>query len=439
MIGFFHGSYIALGYVLLPIIWLYMRWRVAIGKENPNRLCEKYGRATIPRPTGSLLWIHGASVGESLSALPLVDEIRKNFPDVTILMTSGTVTSSKILKKRLPPGVLHQFVPLDIDLYVARFLDYWKPDVVCWLESEFWPNLLAKLKKNHIPVVLVNARISPGAYKSWLKFRSFSTWILSCFKMCLASTEDVAEKLQELGAQNIKMPGNLKYAAGPLPIDNEALDHLRQALVNRVYWAAVSTHPGEEKIIAQVHKKLQEKIPDFLTIVVPRHPERGDILTEDFTQQGLKVSRRALDQDPSVSTDIYLADTLGELGLFFKSTAVVFMGGSFVPIGGHNPLEPAYFGATLIWGPHMFNFSEIERSFLEEKAAYKVHSAAELERLLLDLLLERKEDSQTGKRAKKVLQKHKGVLKKTLDYVSPYIQEARRLHDLEEQNNDKAT
>ncbi len=419
-----HFLYIALGYLFLPFLWLFLRWRLICGKENKQRLPERYGKPTLKRPKGTLLWIHGASVGESLSALPLLEGIQQNYPNITILMTSGTVTSSRILKKRLPPGAIHQFIALDAQFYVNRFLNHWKPDLVFWLESELWPNHLLALKNRHIPVILVNARLSPSAYKSWSFFKLISKNILSCFCLCLASTQNVAKKLKKLGAQNIKTPGNLKYAAGPLPIDEEAFIHLQRILKNRPLWVAASTHPGEEKIFIETHKFLKRSIPNILTILIPRHPERGEAILEEARKSNLTITRRSLDHDPTNETDIYLSDTLGELGLFFCLSSIVVMGGSFVSIGGHNPLEPAYFKTALVWGPHMFNFPEIEKNFLKNKSALKVSKSKKLNSILLDLLTHPNKAEKLGILAKKELREQENILQKTLKYIDPYIKKS---------------
>jgi len=422
MFKLLHFLYILLGYLFLPFLWLFLWFRLLRKKEVGKRLPERYGKPSFKRPKGPLLWVHGASVGESLSALPLLEKIQQNYPTLHILMTSGTVSSSKILKKRLPPGIMHQFIPLDISLYVKRFLNHWKPDLVFWLESEFWPNHLLTLKKRKIPIILINARLSKKTYKTWSSYKSIIEPIINCFSLSLASTRKVAEKLKALGNKNIKTPGNLKYTAGPLPVDTESLLHMKRLLKNRPTWVAASTHPGEEKIFIQAHKFLKKHIPDLLTILIPRHPERSKTISAEIENNNLTVTLRSLDHDPSSKTDIYLCDTLGELGLFFRLTSIVVIGGSFVPIGGHNPLEPAFFHNAIIWGPHMFNFLEIENNFLKNNAALRTLNPKKLNAALLDLLTNAEKKSNLSLRSKQILKEQQTVLEKTIKYLSPFIE-----------------
>lgn len=428
MFYFFHRIYILLGYLFLPLLWLFLQTRLIRKKEILARISERYGKPTLKRPKGPLLWLHGASVGESLSALPLLERLQKLYPDLNILVTSGTVSSSKILKKRLPPGIMHQFLPMDILIYVKRFLNHWKPNLVFWLESELWPNHLLNLKKQNIPVILVNARLSDTAYNKWSSYKFIISPLLNCFSLCLSSSQSVAKKLKMLGKQEVKTPGNLKYTAGPLPVDTESLAHMKRVLKGRPIWVASSTHPGEEKIFIETHKFLKKYIPNLLTIVIPRHPERRKEISEEIKNNNLNFALRSLDHDPCNQTDIYIADTLGELGLFFRLTNIVVLGGSFVPVGGHNPLEPAFFHNTIIWGPHMFNFLEIEKTFLKNKAAYKIPNTKKLNATLLELLSNAEKRTTMGKKSKQVLKEKIGVLSKTLKYLCPFIEKTLYSH-----------
>lgn len=342
-----------------PVLPAYLRRRVRRGKEIEDRLPERFGLGAA-RPAGPLLWLHAASVGETLSILPLLDALGSAAPGLSFLITTGTVTSATLLGRRLPPAlaprVAHRFVPLDVPHWVGRFLDGWRPDAAAFVESELWPNLIAATARRRIPLVLVNGRMTERSARWWRRSAGFARAVLSPFGLVLAQTEADAARLRSLGAP-AQCWGNLKYAAAPLPFEGAELDRLRGLLAGRPIWLAASTHPGEEAIILAAHRRIAVDHPGLLTIIVPRHPERG----ADIASLGepLAVARRAAGQDPTPETDVLIADTLGELGLFYRLAALAFIGGSLVPHGGQNPLEPVRLGCPVLLGPHDWNFTEI--------------------------------------------------------------------------------
>jgi 3-deoxy-D-manno-octulosonic-acid transferase len=291
-------------------------------------------------------------------------------------MTSGTVSSARILENRLPPGVIHQFVPVDRMSWVRRFLDHWQPDLVLWVESEFWPGVLSEVKRRAIPAMLMNARISARSWRGWRRAPWMIRRILQTFDLCMAQTELDAERLRDLGAVNIACPGNLKFAAEPLPADPDTLAALEAATAARPRWLAFSTHPGEEETIAAAHRILVRNLPDILTIIVPRHPARGPEIEKILAASGTPVSVRSRSQLLDKDIGFLLADTMGELGLFFRLTDIAFVGGSLVPHGGQNPIEPARLGCAIVHGPHMENFLAIE-SELNTAGASSVATTAE--------------------------------------------------------------
>jgi 3-deoxy-D-manno-octulosonic-acid transferase len=254
--------------------------------------------------------------------------------------------------------VIHQFVPVDLPRAVRRFLDHWQPDLALWLESEFWPNLIRETRAHGTPMLLINARLSPTSYRRWRRLPGIIGPVLACFSLCLAQSRAEAERLTELGAPEARYGGNLKAAAPPLPVDESALAVLAAAVGQRPRWLAASTHDGEEAIAADCHRRLQADYPDLLTTIVPRHPERGAAIRDALAARGLTVAQRSADQAPGAETDILLADTLGELGLFYRLNDIAFIGGSLIPHGGQNPLEAARLGCAILHGPHVFNFSE---------------------------------------------------------------------------------
>lgn len=380
------GAYRAVGLLGAPFIRRHLRSRCAQGKEDAARLGERLGQPGAPRPEGPLIWLHAASVGESMSVLPLIERIRADWPQISFLVTTGTVTSARLLAERLPPGALHQYVPVDLRGPVRRFLDYWRPDAALWVESEFWPNLLLETQRRRIPRALVNGRISPRSHAGWKRLRPVITRLLAGFDFCLAQSPEDAERLIEFGAPRVSCPGNLKFAAPPLPADEGELAELARAWGERPRWLAASTHEGEEGAAGDVHIQLAEAFPDILTVIVPRHPERGAAIARYLGDRGFHVARRSAGEEVGPETQIYLADTLGELGLWYRLCKVVFVGGSLVSHGGQNPLEPARLGCAIIHGPNVSNFSRICDELAQAGAARMVAQEEDLAGAVRDLL-----------------------------------------------------
>ncbi len=339
-----------------PLLPLYLRARLRRGKEWPDRLAERRGEGAA-RPAGRLVWLHAASVGETLSILPLLQALADRAADLSLLVTTGTVTSATLLQQRLPPAlqarVQHRFVPLDVPAWAARFLDDWRPDLAGFIESELWPNLIAAARARGIPLALVNARMSLRSATRWRMADALAAELLGSFRLVLAQSADDAARLRALGAPLVQAPGNLKYAAAPLPADAARLAELRDAIGARPVLLAASTHAGEETQVAAALAALRPRHPDLLGIIVPRHPERGVALAEE-----LGAPRRSAGAMPGPRDTLYIADTLGELGLFYRLASVAVVGGSLVPHGGQNPLEPARLGCPILLGPHTHNFTE---------------------------------------------------------------------------------
>ena len=351
------GLYATSATLAAPGLNLLLARRVRRGKEIAARLGERRGLATLPRPAGRLMWLHAASVGETISVLPLLPALAVAAPDAAVLFTTGTVTSAELLARRMPAGrILHQFVPLDVPRWVARFLDHWRPDAAAFVESEIWPNLLAACRARSIPTMLVNARLSPGSFANWRRMPGFARTLFGGFSRIEAQSEADAARLRALGAGVVETPGNLKFAAPPLPVAPSDLAALRALLASRPVWLAASTHPGEEAVAREAHRALAARHPGLLTVIVPRHPERGAEVAAMMT--GLAVARRALGEPPPAGPGIWVADTLGELGLFYAAIGLAFVGGSLVAHGGQNVLEPARLGCAVLVGPHTRNFAE---------------------------------------------------------------------------------
>ena len=369
-----------------PAIRSYLRRRARNGKEDPARMAERFGVASTPRPEGPLVWIHAASVGESLSMLSVIERLQAERPAVTILMTTGTVSSARMLTDLLPAAVIHQFVPVDRVAWVRRFLDHWRPDLALWVESEFWPNLLVEAHARNVPMVLVNARMSARSYRGWERFSGVIANLLKRFDLCMAQSEETADRLLALGAAHVDCPGNLKFAAAPLPCDSAELAKISAEIGDRPVWLAASTHPGEEELIADAHDRLAERRPDLLTVIVPRHAGRGPSIAEMLGARGRRAALRVPAGDIAGDTSFYIANSMGELGLFFRLCRIVFIGGSLVPHGGQNPLEPARLGCAVLHGPHMENFPQIVSELARADACVAVSGADGIAREVETLL-----------------------------------------------------
>jgi len=409
------GLYRGLTTVAGPLIDLYLARRLRRGKEDPARFPERKGIPGQPRPAGPLVWLHAASVGEAVSMLPVVDALQGK-GGVTVLVTTGTVTSAAMMADRLPHGAIHQFVPVDRPVWVRRFLDHWRPGLALWTESEFWPNLLTETAARRIPLVLLNGRVSERSFRRWQRMPGFIRALLSGFVLCLGQTEEDARRLATLGAAKTACHGNLKFAAPALPADPAALAVLTEALGDRPRWLAASTHAGEEALAGRVHKALG--IPGLITIIVPRHPERGAAIAEEVRALGLTPSRRS--QGDAMS-EIHIADTLGELGLFYRAAPMVFMGKSMIGQGGQNPLEPARLGAAVLFGPHMGNFADIAARMTAAGAAKAVADEGELMEALRVRLADPSLVEAEGKRALSFASAEDGVLAAVMEAMAPWL------------------
>lgn len=372
-----------------PLIAAYLAVRKARGKEDLTRFGERMGYASLPRPEGKLVWLHGASVGETLSMLPLVDKIRELYPTVNILVTSGTVTSAQLMEKRLAGKAMHQYIPIDCMAQVTRFVDYWKPDLALWFESEFWPNILSVISARKIPLILLNGRVSDRSLRRWEKMPKFSRQIQNMFVKSFGQTAEDADRLRRIGAKNTACVGNIKFASAPLPVDESELSRMQSQINGRPCWTAGSTHAGEEAQIADVHTKVKATVKGLLTVLAPRHPNRADEIEAVMKRSGLVVARRSRKEDITSETDVYLADTIGEMGLFYRLGAAAFVGGSLVPFGGQNAIEPARLGKAVLCGKYMMNFREIVARAEQADALTVVEDDGALADALTELLTDK--------------------------------------------------
>ncbi len=406
-----------------PAIRGLLAYRQARGKEDPARLGERLGRPGLPRPAGPVIWLHGASVGEAQALFPLIAALRRRYPAVTPLLTTGTVTSAALAARRLPEGALHQFVPVDTPGAAARFVAHWRPDLVLWSESDFWPNLLRAAHGTGCPLVLLNGRMSERSFARWRGNRALRGGIaglLGRFTLCLGQTRGDADRLAALGAPATDCLGNLKFAVPPLPAEPADLDTASALLGDRPRWLAASTHDGEEVLAGRVHKALAARHPGLLTIVLPRHPERAAAVAETLRADGLRVQCRSAGW-PDGATDILVGDTLGEMGLYLRLADIVFMGKTLVKGGGQNPLEPARLGKAILWGPRMENFPEIAPAMTAIAAARAVDDVAGLEAAVSELLEAPVVRRVMGSTAKAYAEAEAAVLDRVLDRLEPHL------------------
>jgi 3-deoxy-D-manno-octulosonic-acid transferase len=415
-IGF--RAYRAAATILAPAIPLFLRRRASRGKEDEARIHERLGTNLRPRPAGPLVWVHGASVGECIAALPLIEALLQH-QNRTVLVTSGTVSSAKVIQERLPARAVHQFIPIDTPAATARFLDHWRPQIGLFVDSDIWPNLVLGAKERGIKLALVNARMSERSFERWSWAPKTAAALLSAFDLCLAQDEEIAGRFRQLGALGVHAVGSLKADAPPLPADAIQLSALEQAIAGRPVLLAAQTHPGEDETILPVHDVLRQTIPDLLTILVPRHIERG---AEIAMLCGTRPAhRRALGELPSRDTAVYIADTMGELGLFYRLARFAFVGGSLVRHGGQNPLEPARLDCAVLAGPHTFNFTSAYEAILGAQGLGLVRSSTDIAEISRRLLNDRDAAKSIGAKAASAAATLGGAVAKTLTAVEKLL------------------
>ena len=418
------GAYALAGRLATPWVARYLRRRVGRGKEDPARLGERWGHSTLSRPAGRLVWLHAASVGESPAVPPPIEEIRAAGPALAPLTASRTRTTA-LLGERLPAGVVHQYVPVDLPQAVGRFLEHWRPDLALFVESELWPTMLRALARRGTPLALVNARMSAGSFRGWRRVPGLAPGLLAGVRLVLAESPESAERFAALGAPQVVAPGNPKLAAPPLPVDEAELARIAALLGQRPRFAAASTHPGEEAILAEALARLRQRWPALLCVLAPRHPERGDAVAALLGARGLEVAQRSRGEAPAAATAVLLADTLGELGLVYRLADIAFVGGSLVPRGGQNLLEPARLGRALLAGPHLENFALPAQHLGEAGALRRVADAAGLAAAIADWLEQPGERAAAGQAAELAARTEAGVLQAVLGGLRPLLEAVR--------------
>ncbi len=414
-----YGLYRNVTYLASPFIPLWLSRRCKQGKEDANRLQERFGHPSLSRPDGRLVWIHAASVGESNAAMPLLRKLVETYPTLHVLITTGTVSSAELLKNRLPKRVFHQFVPVDMPRAVKRFMRHWHPDVAIFIDSEFWPNLIMETAATGAVMGLVNARVSLASFRKWKKAKPLAAAMLRKFRFCSAQSRHDVERLMGLGMGQVTHTGNLKYDVPAPDCNMDELEQMKRAIDGRPVWVAASTHPGEEELIGEAHVTLKKKFPNLLTIIVPRHSVRGDEIAGKLG--GFSVARRSHQQAITGNTEIYLVDTMGELGLFYRLAQAAFIGGSLVDHGGQNPLEAAMLGCPTVMGKYMFNFASIARHMEHKEACLRVTDHVMLAGAMGRLLESESLRNRIAQAAQAHAKSRAGTLKVIMDILQPHL------------------
>ena len=375
---FIYKALINIVFLFSPLIILI---RLIKRKENIKRFVEKFGFFTKKRVSGKLIWFHGASVGEIQSIIPLIERLEKDRKINQILITSNTLSSSIIINKLNLRKTIHQFFPIDCNFISSKFLDYWKPSKVFFVDSEIWPNTINNLFKKNIPIILLNGRITKKTFNRWMKFSNFSKFVFSKFNFCLSANKESKKFLKKLGAKNVKFFGNLKFSQSEnqnIKVDK----NLKKFLLKRNSWCASSTHYNEEKFCGLAHLKLKKKYKNLLTIIIPRHVDRVDQIKTDLNKLNLNVHLDHPKDKIKTNTDIYLVNSYGKTKSIFKICKNVFLGGSLINHGGQNPLEAARYGCCVFHGPYVSNFKEIYEHLQKKKISVKVKNQNHLTNLL---------------------------------------------------------
>ena len=392
--------------------------RLIKNKEDKSRFKEKFCFFTKKRGKGNLIWFHGSSVGEILSVIPLIEKLEKKKSINKILVTSSTLSSSKVLSKFKLKKTIHQFFPIDSNVLSIKFLNYWKPSIAIFIESEIWPNMIVNIKKKSLPLILLNARITKKSYNKWKMIPSTSNMLFNKFDICLSQNQETKKYLKYLGAKKIKFFGNLKFSEGKSQKNNNFDDKSKKIFKSRKIWCAASTHNTEEKICALAHKKLKNKYNNLLTIIIPRHIQRTDYIINEIKDLNLKVQTRSTSNKISKNTDIYLVDAYGETKSFYKICKTVFLGGSLINHGGQNPLEPARFGCKILHGPYVQNFTEVYNLLERNNLSSKFNNIDQLINLINQSFIKKTNFANKINKLKKI---GLNILEKTLSEINCYL------------------
>ncbi len=402
-----------------PLFHLLFYLRARSGKEISARRGERFGFPGMPHPGGPVVWLHAASVGETTSVLALAERLQEW--GFKVLLTTVTVTAADLASKRLNSGMVHQFAPYDNPVFLRRFLAHWQPEAVLVVESEIWPNMFAATARAGIPLVLVNARLSERSFRRWSCLGQPARALFGRADLVLAQNATDAERFSALGAPKVEVPGNLKFDTSALEADAAAVDALQTDIGARPVWMAALTHPGEEEIALTAHRHILRDCPNALLVLVPRHPHRAESVAALVKTYDYFCAVRSLSQTIASDTNVYLGDTLGEMGLYYRLSKVVFLGGSFTDAGGHNPVEAALLNNVLITGPKVANARAVYKALWEADAALRVVHPEELATAVLETLQAPEAGTARAARARDIVLEGRGALQNTLDQLAPLL------------------
>ncbi|MEM7215003.1 MAG: lipid IV(A) 3-deoxy-D-manno-octulosonic acid transferase [Pseudomonadota bacterium] len=425
-------TYRTVGLIAYPFMGPFLRLRATKGKEDRKRRYERYGYPSAEKPAGPIIWFHAASVGESMAVIPLIEHV--NALGINTIMTTGTVTSAQVVRSRLPRGSFHQYVPLDLKPALQRFLDHWQPDLAIFTESEIWPVTILELAQRNVPRILVNARMSDRSFKRWKNASGLAEALFENFSHVIAQSKVDADRFFQLGATPVDVSGNLKVDTDSLPYDERELKHFLLTIGDRPCWVACSTHDGEEEAIGRIHAHLKQRMPNLLTIIVPRHPDRASGITALLRENGLNVSQRSENTGLDKKTDVYMGDTIGEMGLYLRMAQVAFVGKSLKSSGGQNPLEPAMTGTPIVSGQAVHNFREAYNKLLAAEAVRLVSDEKMLAANVEFLLRNPEERNRMAVAATSTLEQMQGALHRTNQILDSYLFPLTVKRDLEEFN-----
>ena len=387
-------------------------------KEHIIRFKEKFTFFSKKRKKGNLLWFHGASVGELMSVIPLIEKLEKDKNIKQILVTTSTLSSAKLFHKFKFTKTIHQFFPIDTNYLSKKFLSYWRPNLAVFIDSEIWPNMLTNLKKKSVHHILLNARITKKSFKRWRSLGSFSKNLFNGFDCTYPQNDETKKYLKYFNVKKIKKIGNLKFSESVFNSNKSISLDLRKFLQNKKYWCAVSTHEGEEIIAANVHLSLQKKFKNLVTIIIPRNIQRTEKIINTLSQLGLKTHIHSMNKKIPNNTQIYIVDTYGETKVFFKVCKIVFLGKSLTVQGGQNPLEPVRYNCNIVHGPKVSNFYEVYKFLDKNKISFKANNQNQLIKRINALL---KKDIRSKELGNKIKLMGEKILKKTLIELKQFI------------------
>ncbi|MBS0236164.1 MAG: 3-deoxy-D-manno-octulosonic acid transferase [Proteobacteria bacterium] len=415
--------YTLLSYLATPFLPLLVLKRWWHGKEIPGRWLERFGISHTKRPRGKLVWLHAASVGEVNSIVPVINELHKVRPDWHFLITTITVTGNQAALKGLDKTAIIQFLPMDAPPYIALFLRRWQPDLALFVDSEIWPNLLRSIKKHSITLILLNARMSTKSFNKWSNYPKTAATLVQLFDLIFPSTKIDHERFANLGARNITYIGHLKYSTPPLTYNEENLQQLKAQIGLRPVFLCSSIHHGEISVCLSIHSSLRQKYPQLLTIIAPRHPEDGKAIIAAAIKQGINSTQRSKNGKINDKAEIYVADTIGELGLWYRLTPMAFIGGSLIDHGGQNMLEPARLACVPIVGPHIHNFTAIMEEMTTHHTVITCADAAAVAQAAIHLMQDAAALQSYKDNCLKFSASRENILTETINTLLKYVDE----------------